>query len=1127
MELFEAVTDLETALSGMDQNLYTTYNWSNFARILSNVRIIHNHQELALISDHLVTKLATSQIFIQELINKLDKRMSSNSSEKGSNWLDGLKIVLDKLDTQHRQRRILENLIMNLTSCNYEPNEKKKKKKPFQLSILMDKVLKEESKIIPLDVHAVFKDVDDYLEVHKNLIVEDFFRPLRQSVKKIMTEKSSSQSGAYSYGSGQFYLSSSGFVVNIEDQNHIDWASTSRLMPGSLVILRHAFDTNMPLSFWILKERELINTDRPGGRYLSIALTSVQENFKPLNTDQVEVFESVVYFEAYVHVIRALHTLAGKIPFEDQIVRLNSDLKIKCVQALSIHQRHQLVVQDEDIFDSAQLWSLLNDANAEQHAKEPLDFQSLNKVCNPSQMAAIRMGLEHSIGLIQGPPGTGKSYVGTLLAKILMANTVKPIVVVCYTNHSLDTFLESLIRHTAKIVRIGGRSKSQRLEPFNLGNIKRHMKHTMTRNSKIYKAIKALEEKLTSNPEQYHTIFRRIQEWNNLESLQIVNKAKIVGMTSTGAAKNFCLLRLLDPEILMIEEAGQVLESHILASLTPNLKQLVLIGDHQQLKPAVATYELALKYRLDLSLFERLIRNGFPFTQLKEQHRMRPEIADILRCQFYPDLKDHQSVASYPKIKGVTKDVFFLNHGESEETLRETSKINKSEAQFLIQLALYLVKQGYEAAKISLLATYLGQTMYLEHLVKMTGNEVLRNVVIAVVDNYQGEENDIILLSLVRSNEAGNIGYLRLHNRICVALSRARHGLFVVGNFKELSASSKSWKNILHHLEKKQQVGFEMELQCIFHPTSRTLISLKSIFDTPFCQSKCGAQLSCGEHLCETICHFDDRAHQTIHKCPIKRKKLLNCGHEKSFICGDDQGFLSCDYQCDFTLPCGHPCQLPCHLESAPKDHNPKCAKPCERKVKSCFFQSHNCPKSCGEKCNTRCLKIIPEYRIPKCGHNLENVTCADLIDHACMVKCKKILTCGTHRCKNYCYECQENGGCQPCKVVIDWTLDCGHLVKISCDQGRNSSRHCYEKCQRLLKCGHSCPLLCHQSCDTALCQLCVDEVDLEKNDQKMQQSDLLSEEKCPTVKMEEDKNLDVLDDFFAKKDKKKKGKKK
>ena len=321
-----------------------------------------------------------------------------------------------------------------------------------------------------------------------------------------------------------------------------------------------------------------------------------------------------------------------------------------------------------------------------------------------------------------------------------------------------------------------------------------------------------------------------------------------------------------------------------------------------------------------------------------------------------------------------------------------------------------------------------------------------------------------------------------------------------------------------------------MELQCIFHPTSTTSICLKDLtsLDTPFCRSKCGAQLPCGEHLCDTICHFDDRAHQTNHKCPKKRRKLLTCGHEKNFICGEGLLMLSCDYQCEFSLPCGHPCQLPCHLDSAPKDHNSKCRKPCERKVENCFFQSHKCPKSCGEKCNIRCVKVISEYLIPKCGHKLENVTCADLIDHACMVKCKKILTCGTHRCKNYCYECED--GCQPCKVTIDQTLDCGHMVKISCDKGRNDigNSRCYEKCKRLLKCGHVCPLLCHQSCDTdALCQLCVNEVTLEEIDQKIRQSDLLSEKSPITELEEEGKNPDVLDDFFFFLDKKKKAKKK
>ena len=129
-----------------------------------------------------------------------------------------------------------------------------------------------------------------------------------------------------------------------------------------------------------------------------------------------------------------------------------------------------------------------------------------------------------------------------------------------------------------------------------------------------------------------------------MESLQLLTKAHVIGLTTTGAAKNHNLLRLLDPKIIIIEEAGQVLESHILACLTPNLEQLVLIGDHQQLKPTVSTYEMAKTYGLDVSLFERLILNGFEHVQLKEQHRMRPEISRIVKNEFYCDLQDHFSV---------------------------------------------------------------------------------------------------------------------------------------------------------------------------------------------------------------------------------------------------------------------------------------------------------------------------------------------------------------------------------------------------------------------------------------------------------------------------------------------------
>lgn len=103
---------------------------------------------------------------------------------------------------------------------------------------------------------------------------------------------------------------------------------------------------------------------------------------------------------------------------------------------------------------------------------------------------------------------------------------------------------------------------------------------------------------------------------------------------------------------LVVEEAAEVLEAHIITSLCSEAEQLILIGDHQQLKPNPTVYELAKKYNLETSLFERLINNGIEYHQLKLQHRMRPEISALLVPHFYKDLMDHPSVHDYERIKG-------------------------------------------------------------------------------------------------------------------------------------------------------------------------------------------------------------------------------------------------------------------------------------------------------------------------------------------------------------------------------------------------------------------------------------------------------------------------------------------
>ena len=132
-----------------------------------------------------------------------------------------------------------------------------------------------------------------------------------------------------------------------------------------------------------------------------------------------------------------------------------------------------------------------------------------------------------------------------------------------------------------------------------------------------------------------------------------------------GAAKYRELVQKIQPRITIVEEAAEVLESHIVTSLSPGCQHLILIGDHQQLRPNPTVYALAKDYNLDVSLFERLVKNGMHFSRLRLQHRMRPEIARMVN-HIYKDLENHKSVLNLENIKGVSHNIFFINHQEAE-----------------------------------------------------------------------------------------------------------------------------------------------------------------------------------------------------------------------------------------------------------------------------------------------------------------------------------------------------------------------------------------------------------------------------------------------------------------------------
>ena len=239
-------------------------------------------------------------------------------------------------------------------------------------------------------------------------------------------------------------------------------------------------------------------------------------------------------------------------------------------------------------------------------------------------------------------------------------------------------------------------------------------------------------------------------------------------------------------------------------------------------------YKLAKNYNIDVSLFERFVKNDFPSVRLNIQvncransfyshclmrsfqHRMRPEICQLM-THFYSDLQNHKSVLTdRPNMIGVTHNLYFINHNHPEEMIAEgNSKQNVFEAEYVIALAHFLLKQGYDKSQLTILVMYMGQRALISRLMKASPHQkILQGVRVNVTDSYQGEENDIILLSLVRSNNLSNsIGFLKIHNRICVALSRARCAMFIVGNLDFLMEHEDMWKKIRRTLVKLNAVG--------------------------------------------------------------------------------------------------------------------------------------------------------------------------------------------------------------------------------------------------------------------------------------------------------------------------------
>lgn len=598
------------------------------------------------------------------------------------------------------------------------------------------------------------------------------------------------------------------------------------------------------------------------------------------------------------------------------------------------------------------------------------------------------------------------------------------------------------------------------------------------------------EEIFARQMQDYEDCVQEMREINLSCSLRILRSCKIVGMTTTGCAQNQELVRALSPNIVICEEAGEVLEAHLLPCITSGIQRLIQIGDHLQLRPSVTEFKLSLSarrgYNLDISLFERLVRDREAFyhgnldvmrdrgilVTLQTQRRMRPEIADLVRFTLYDKLQDSDAVHAYPNLKGFRDNVWFFDH-DHLETSDESSKSNRFEAETIVELVSYAVKQGYPGPEIAVLTPYLGQLRLIRRLLgsksvravledkdaedlarleeldgeieikednsKKDCNVSMEQVVrLSTVDNFQGNEATVVFISTVRCNEEGNSGFLKISNRMNVMLSRAKHGMIIFGSSRTMrkEGKAKMFLNILGLLDERQMVGNgEIVLKCQNHGYSTIVKSAKDIRNlTPDggCMEKCRARLVCG-HACPKMCHVDDLQHEWTQCLEPCDRQINSCGHFCKRRC-----FEKCI--CDYVYPvrelsCGH------------KLSNITCTNWQIAMLRDCTRPTKVSMPVCNHASELPC---IPAQLVLKSG--LSAVSSDITIAYKCQHQCGGIrVDCG-HVCTRNCGDCLQATGCH----------SAGELLGVVKGSKQIHMGNCTHPCDRVMACGHYCNGVCH-----------------------------------------------------------------
>ena len=484
---------------------------------------------------------------------------------------------------------------------------------------------------------------------------------------------------------------------------------------------------------------------------------------------------------------------------------------------------------------------------------EPMKFPWLN----PTQERAVNEVLwAKDVAIVHGPPGTGKTT--TLVEAINETLMRESQVLVCaQSNMAVDWISEKLVDRGINVLRIGNPTRvNDKMLGFTYERrFESHADYPQL--WAIRKAIRELRKNRKKGSENYHQKMDRLKsraaEIELRINAELFGEARIIACTLVGSAHH--LLEGMKFGTLFIDEAAQALEAACWIPMK-RASRVILAGDHCQLPPTVKSIA-ALRAGLGKTLMERIAENKPEVvTLLKIQYRMNDEIMRFSSDWFYGGKVESAPQIKYRSVLDYDHPITWIDTGELSEERRVKSeefnsssddvsnknereiseegegqensslfthhsslykeqfigesfgRINKAEAELtLLTLAEYFTKISKqrvleESIDVGIISPYRAQVQYLKKLIKKYEffKPYRRLISVNTVDGFQGQERDVILISLVRSNDEGQIGFLKDLRRMNVAMTRARMKLIILGN-KDTMTKHPFYKKLWEYVE--------------------------------------------------------------------------------------------------------------------------------------------------------------------------------------------------------------------------------------------------------------------------------------------------------------------------------------